>query len=116
VEEPGVVALVQTDRWLVEDVEYADQPRADLSGEANSLGLAAGERFGGAPESQVFESDIIEEPEALANLLENRRGDFRVETGLAVGADGDVLEKGKRVGDGECDNVADVLSRQCHGK
>lgn len=39
-----VVALVQTDRRLVQDVQDADQTGADLGGEADALGLAAGER------------------------------------------------------------------------
>jgi len=29
-EQTTVVALVQSDRRLVEDIEYADEPRADL--------------------------------------------------------------------------------------
>ena len=43
-----VVALVETDRWFVEDVEHADQPRSDLGGQPDPLGLAAGEG-GGRP-------------------------------------------------------------------
>ena len=39
-----VVALVQADRGLVEDVEHADQARADLGREPDPLRLAAGER------------------------------------------------------------------------
>ena len=43
-EQPLVVALVQPDARLVQDVEHADQPGADLGGEPDALGLAAGER------------------------------------------------------------------------
>ena len=39
-----VVALVQADRRLVEDVEHADELRADLGGETQPLRLAARER------------------------------------------------------------------------
>ena len=39
-----VVALVQADRGLVEDVEDADEARADLGGQADPLRLAAGQR------------------------------------------------------------------------
>ncbi len=42
-QEPGVVALVQADRRLVEDVEHAHQRRADLGGEPDALRLAARE-------------------------------------------------------------------------
>ena len=43
-----VVALVQSDRRLVEDVEHADQRGADLRGQADALSLAARQRGGGA--------------------------------------------------------------------
>ena len=58
VEQPLVVARVQADRRLVEDVEHADQAAADLAGQANALRLAAGERRGGAVERQIFEADV----------------------------------------------------------
>ena len=47
-EQARVVALVQPDRRLVEDVEHAGQPRADLGREADALALAARERRGAA--------------------------------------------------------------------
>ena len=40
-EQALVIALVQADGRLVEDVHDADQSRADLAGQANALGLAA---------------------------------------------------------------------------
>ncbi len=50
VDQAVVVALVQADGGLVEDVEHADERRADLRGQADALRLAAGERRGGAVE------------------------------------------------------------------
>jgi hypothetical protein len=44
VEQPFVVARVQSDRRLVEHVEYAAQLRADLRGQADALSFAAGQR------------------------------------------------------------------------
>ena len=44
VDEPLVVALVQADRRLVEHVQHADEPAADLAREPDALRLAAGER------------------------------------------------------------------------
>src|SRR5262245_8388317 len=41
-EQPVVVARVQADAWFVEDVKHADEAAADLAGEPNALGLAAG--------------------------------------------------------------------------
>ena len=40
-QQPRVVALVQADRGLVQHVEHAGQPRADLRGEADALAFAA---------------------------------------------------------------------------
>ena len=42
-EQPGVVALVQADARLVEDVQHAHQACADLRGQPDALRLAAGE-------------------------------------------------------------------------
>ena len=47
-EQPRVVALMQPDRGLVQNVEHAGEPRADLRGEPDALALAAGERAGRA--------------------------------------------------------------------
>ena len=50
-DQPVVVARVQADRGLVEDIEHADQSRADLAGQADPLGLASGERRRSAVEA-----------------------------------------------------------------
>src|SRR2546421_744005 len=65
------VALVQPDRRLVEDVEHAHQPGPDLRREPDPLGLAAGERRGRAVDGEVVEADVLEDPEALPDLLED---------------------------------------------
>ena len=61
VEQPVVVARVQADRRLVENVEHADQAAADLAGQANALRFAAGERRGRAVERQIIEPDVEQE-------------------------------------------------------
>ena len=70
-DEPIVVALVQPDRWLVEDVEHAHQARADLGRQPDALCLAARERAGRAVERQVVEPDVDEEPEPRPDLLQH---------------------------------------------
>ena len=74
-EQAVVVARVQADARLVEDVEHADEPAADLAGQADALGLAAGERRGGAVERQVVQADVEQEAEPAADLLEHFVGD-----------------------------------------
>ena len=75
-EQAVVVALVEADGGLVEDVEHARQARADLAGEADALALAAGQRAAGAVEVEIIEPDIVEEAEPLVDLLEDRAGDL----------------------------------------
>ena len=74
-DQPLVVALVEADRRLVEDVEHADEPGADLRREADALRLAAGERRRRAVHGEVVEPDVDEEPEPLADLLEDALAD-----------------------------------------
>src|SRR5205814_2885524 len=47
-DQPGVVALVETDARLVEDVEDTHQAGADLRRQPDPLRLPAGEGVGGA--------------------------------------------------------------------
>ena len=56
-----VVALVQADRRLVEDVEHADQRRADLRRQADPLRLAARQRRRRAVHRQVADADVLQE-------------------------------------------------------
>ena len=75
-DQPVVVALVEADRGLVEDVEDADQAGADLGGQPDALGLAAGERAGRAVEGEVVEADVEQEVEPLLDLLEHPLADL----------------------------------------
>src|SRR5204863_4601716 len=70
VEEPPVVALMETDRRLVQDVEHTDEPGPDLRCEPDPLRLSPGERPRRPPEREVVEPDVDEEPEPAADLLE----------------------------------------------
>ncbi len=55
-EQPGVVARVQADRRLVEHVEHARQPAADLARQTDALALAAGEGRRTSGQAQVVEA------------------------------------------------------------
>ena len=78
VDQPAVVALVETDRRLVEDVEHAYQPAADLTGEPDALSLAAGERAGRPAQREVVEPDIEQEAHAGVDLFHDPLGDHPV--------------------------------------
>ena len=75
VDQLVVVALVQADRGLVEDVEDADELAPDLRRQAEPLRLAAGQRRRRAVEVEVADADVVEEGQALADLLEDAVAD-----------------------------------------
>ena len=76
-----VVALVQADRGLVEDVEHADERGADLRRQADPLGLAAGERRGGAVHREVADADVLQEAQPLGDLAQDQPRDVAVGLG-----------------------------------
>ena len=75
VDEPTVVALVQADTGLVEDVEDPDQRRSDLRRQADTLGLASGECRRGALQREVADADIVEKGQALDDLPDDAVAD-----------------------------------------
>ena len=52
------------------------EARADLRGEPDALALAARERAGGAGQREVFQADVDQELEPLADLLEHADRDL----------------------------------------
>ena len=66
-----IVALMQPDRRLVEDVEHAHQLAADLGREPDALRLAAGQRRRAPVDGDVVEPDVVEETETLLDLLDH---------------------------------------------
>ena len=67
-EQLPVVALVQADRRLVEDVEHAGQVRADLRRQPDALPFAARQRRGAACQRQVADADVVQEAQPLLDL------------------------------------------------
>ena len=108
-----VVALVQPDGRLIEDVEHPHQPRADLRRQANALRLATRQRLRRATHGEVVEPDIVQEAQPLAHLLEDGRGNFGVESGTPVLAQRDLVEEAARLADRHFDELADVA--RVHG-
>ena len=66
-----VVALVQADGWFVEYVHHPDQAGADLAGQADALGLAAGQGVGLALQGQVVQAHVDQEAQPLVDLLDD---------------------------------------------
>ena len=75
-EQALIVALMQSDRRLVENVQHADQARADLRGQPDALAFAAREARRDAIQRQVVQPDVGQEAEPLADLLEDQPRDL----------------------------------------
>ena len=76
IEQPRIVALMQPDRGLVEHVEHAGQPRADLAGQPDTLAFAARQRARIARQRQIVQPHIVEEAQPLADFLEDALADL----------------------------------------
>src|SRR5579872_5070109 len=64
-----IVAVMQSYRRLVEHVEDAPQPGADLRRQANALSFAAGKSCRRAVERDISETHIVEKRQALDDFL-----------------------------------------------
>ena len=103
VDQPAVVALVEADRWLVEDVQDPHQLGTDLSGEPDPLRLSARERVRGPLDGQVLEPDVDHELQPLSDLFHDPAGDQL----LAIG-EWQVVEEVDRSADRKRAHVRDV--------
>ncbi len=112
-EQPGVVALMQADGGLVQHVEHAGEPRADLRGQPDALALAARQRAGRARQRQIVEADVDQELQPLADLLEDADGDLVLLFGELLRQLGE-----PRVGgaDRHIRHLADVQGVDLHGQ
>src|SRR5699024_10434571 len=75
VQQTAVVPLVQADTGFVQYVQHAHQARADLGGQPDPLGFAAGEGGRCAGHGQVAQADVEQEPEPGVDLPEHLGGD-----------------------------------------
>ena len=75
-----IISGVQTDRRLVQNVQYANQASTDLTGQSNPLAFATGERWSGAVEHEVFQTDVQQKAKAITDFFQRFGGDvlFRV--------------------------------------
>ena len=75
-QEARVVALVQADRRLVEDVEHAHERAADLRRQPDALRLTARQRRRRAVERQVVDADVDQERHPVAGLAQDAARDL----------------------------------------
>ena len=92
-----VVARMQPDRRLIEDVHDADQPATDLPSQPNALRLPARKRRSRTIERQVIQSATQQKPNPPTNLFEHFAGDE-----LSCRVELQFLEKLGRLADAQC--------------
>ncbi|HMC53694.1 MAG TPA: hypothetical protein VKH19_00865 [Gemmatimonadaceae bacterium] len=80
-QQPRHVARVEADRRLVQHVQRVHELRAQRVREADALRLATGKRTRAAIQREIVETDVAQELDAIARLLEDVRGDARLEFG-----------------------------------
>ena len=81
VEQSSVIALMQADRGLIEDIHHAGETRTDLTRQTDALRLAARERVGTTFERQVLEPYVHEEAQSIENLTHDLACHFAAPTG-----------------------------------
>ena len=72
--EKVVVALVQSDARLVEDVHHIHQLRADLCGQADTLSLTTGKRGRRTIQRQILHTYIAQELQSEGDFAQNLAG------------------------------------------
>ena len=80
-----IVALVQADGRLVQNIQHAHQRRTDLSGKTNTLALAARQRTGRARKRQIFQTDRLQETQSIHDFLDNAITDLVLHLGQLQG-------------------------------
>ncbi len=71
VEQPRVIALMQTDARFIEDIKNAGQSGTDLRGEPNALRFAAGKRAALAIQREIIEPDFEEKLQTRFDFAQN---------------------------------------------
>src|SRR2546427_5715039 len=74
-EQPMIIARVQSNGGLVKHIEHAAKPGADLSGQTNALGLAAGERGCRTVETEVAQPYGEQEIQPLSDFRQGAASD-----------------------------------------
>jgi hypothetical protein len=65
VEQPAIIARMQTDRRFIENVKNAAQVRPELRREKDPLRFAAAQGFRRSSEGEITESNVFHETKAL---------------------------------------------------
>src|SRR5688572_17339406 len=73
-EKRAIVALMQADGRLIEDVEHARKIGANLRRQPDALSFATGQRGRAAAEREISDADVVEKPQPVLDFLEHAPG------------------------------------------
>src|SRR5690242_20669850 len=104
---------MQSDGRLVEHIKYTGQPGTDLRREPDALAFAARQGPRSARQSEIVQTDIVEEFQPRPDFLEDACGDFRL---LLVEFLVDVAKPLVSVADRLVAHLADVLAADLHAE
>ena len=76
-----IVALMQTDRRLIQDIHNARQARSNLAGQSDPLRFTAGQGFRASVEREVVQSDIHEKAQPLRYVFDDLRSNLTAPAG-----------------------------------
>ncbi len=82
--QPTVVALVQSDAGLVQDVEHVHQLRPNLRGQPDALALSAGEGNRRTVERQIVQPHVEQELQSRTDFLQDLRRNLLLAVGHAL--------------------------------
>src|SRR5436309_2404479 len=80
-QETIIVALMQTDARLVENVQHAYERSPDLRRQPDTLRLTAAERAALAVQGQIAKADVLEKAEPGSNLFDDLKRNFLFKVG-----------------------------------
>ena len=101
-----VVALVQPDARLVQDVQHVDEAGTDLRGQPDALRLTAGQRPRRKVQREVLDAHILQKAQPEANLAKYLVGNLLF---LVIQIFGTFVHPADEVGDVHPCEVGDVL-------
>src|SRR4029079_11383990 len=78
VEQAPIIALMETDRWFIKNVENADEAGTDLRCEPDALAFSTTQRRGPPIQCQVIQADVHQKPEPFADFFQDAMGDYQL--------------------------------------
>src|SRR6266702_8320730 len=103
-EQPMIVARVQSNGGLVEHIEHAAKPGADLSGQANALRLAARERGGRTVQTEVAQPYGEQKIQPLGDFRQGAAGYLALPQGEPVA---NAIDCGARIAQSQGGEIRD---------